>query len=123
MSAPPVLTIDLVSDLVSPWCYLAQRRLSRALAAIDGACVPRIRWQPFEINPAMASSGMAVDAYLETVFGSAEAGREILADTKIPVFIKLAIFAVALGGIILLVSVCREKFFTWRRDPYKEIER
>lgn len=83
MIAPPVLTIDLVSDLVSPWCYLAQRRLSRALAAIDGACVPRIRWQPFEINPAMASSGMAVDAYLETVFGSAAAGREILADVKV----------------------------------------
>ena len=70
MSAAPVLTIDLVSDLVSPWCYLAQRRLARALASVDGVCVPRLRWQPFEINPAMAQKGMAVDDYLETVFGS-----------------------------------------------------
>ncbi len=83
MSATPVLTIDLVSDLVSPWCYLAQRRLGRALAAVDGACQPRLRWQPFEINPAMAEDGMAVDRYLETVFGSASAGRDVLADVKV----------------------------------------
>lgn len=82
MSAPPVLTIDLVSDLVSPWCYLAQRRLARALRAVDGACLPRIRWQPFEINPAINDAGIAVDDYLESVFGSTEAGREVLADVR-----------------------------------------
>jgi len=47
----------------------------------------------------------------------------LLADTDLPWIIKLAVFAVALGSIILLISVAREKFFTWRRDPYKEIER
>ena len=49
--------------------------------------------------------------------------RQILANSEIPLVIKLAIFAVALGGIILAVSVAREKFFIWRKDPYKEIER
>lgn len=49
--------------------------------------------------------------------------QSLLADGEIPWGIKLATFAVALGGIILFVSVAREKFFTWRRDPYKEIER
>ncbi|RKZ13064.1 hypothetical protein DRQ53_13905 [bacterium] len=49
--------------------------------------------------------------------------QQILANSEIPLVIKLAIFAVALGGIILAVSVAREKFFIWRKDPYKEIER
>lgn len=80
MSNAPVLTIDVVSDLVSPWCYLAQGRLRRALEAVDGACVPRVRWQPYEINPAIGRRGMDVDAYLESVFGSTRAGREVLAD-------------------------------------------
>ena len=49
--------------------------------------------------------------------------QRVLADTETPWVIKLAIFAVALGVMILGISVAREKFFAWRRDPYKEIER
>ena len=74
----PVLTIDLVSDLVSPWCYLGRRRLDRALARLQGASRPRIRWQPFEINPAIPPGGMEVDRYLATVFGSTAAARDVL---------------------------------------------
>jgi ferric-dicitrate binding protein FerR (iron transport regulator) len=48
---------------------------------------------------------------------------KLVADSSIPLPVKLAIFAVALGSIILVVSVGREKYFAWRRDPYKEIER
>jgi hypothetical protein len=44
-------------------------------------------------------------------------------DAGIPVGVKLAIFAVAAGLLILAVSVVREKLFTYRHDPYKEIER
>ena len=43
---------------------------------------PEIRWQPYEINPAIAGAGMEGDDYLESVFGSPEAGREILADVR-----------------------------------------
>lgn len=52
-----------------------------------------------------------------------EAVQRLLAETELPWGVKVAIFALALGGIILAISVAREKFFTWRRDPYKEIER
>ena len=47
----------------------------------------------------------------------------LLEDTGVPPVIKLAIFTAALGGAILLFSVAREKLFTGRRDPYKEVER
>lgn len=80
MSAKRVLTIDLVSDLVSPWCYLAKKRLDRALCQLEGASEPLVRWQPFEINPALPAQGMAVDRYLAQAFGSSEAGRSALGE-------------------------------------------
>ncbi len=78
MSDTRILTIDVVSDLVSPWCYLAIGRLERALAALQGASVPLVRWQPFEINPAISSAGMDVDKYLSSVFGSSDVARQVL---------------------------------------------
>lgn len=79
MRKEAVLTIDMVSDLVSPWCFLSKRRLDRALLQIEGASVPRVRWQPFEINPAIPESGCDVDRYLHKVFGSDEAARMVFA--------------------------------------------
>lgn len=78
MSREAVLTIDVVSDLVSPWCYLSKRRLDRALMQIEGASVPQVRWQPFEINPAIPDAGLDVDRYLNNVFGSDDAARTVL---------------------------------------------
>ena len=78
MNTTRTLTIDVVSDLVSPWCYLGTRRLSRALGSLQGASEPEVRWQPFEINPAIPVQGMDVDRYLNSVFGSADAAREAL---------------------------------------------
>jgi len=70
-----VLTIDLVSDLVSPWCYLGRRRLDRALARLEGASVPVLRWAPLELHPAIPKQGLDLDEYLASVFGSPEAAR------------------------------------------------
>ncbi len=56
-------------------------------------------------------------------FGLWEAVNEILADTSMPEFLKWAIFALGAGSIVLLVSVAREKLFTYRHDPYKEVQR
>lgn len=83
MSAKPVLVLDLVSDLVSPWCYLAKRRLERALNSLEGASTPVVRWQPFEINPALPTDGMDVDRYLAQAFGSSEAGRSALGEVAV----------------------------------------
>ena len=77
-SAMPVINIDIISDLVSPWCYVGMRRLEQALARFEGASVPTISWRPFEINPALPPEGVGVDEYLRTVFGTADAGRAAL---------------------------------------------
>lgn len=56
-------------------------------------------------------------------YGVWKAVWALLADSSLPWFIKLAILGAALGGAILAFSVCREKFFVRRKDPYKEIQR
>lgn len=47
----------------------------------------------------------------------------LLTDTEVPVWVKLAIFAAVLGGGILFFSVVRERWFTRRNDPYREVQR
>ena len=49
--------------------------------------------------------------------------EEIWGTTEIPIYVKIAIFAVLLGSSVLLLSVIREKLFVRRTDPYKEIQR
>jgi len=78
MKPKPVLIFDLVSDLVSPWCYLAKRRLDRTIASLQGASQPVVRWQPFEINPTFPDGGVEVERYLTETFGSAKAARSAL---------------------------------------------
>jgi len=67
--SPAVLQVDVIADLVCPWCYLGKRRLDNALAAVHGPS--RVSWYPFRINPAMPRAGMALDEYLEKRFGNA----------------------------------------------------
>ena len=66
------LTIDVVSDVVCPWCYVGKRRLERALAilAIQQPDVePEVRWHTFQLNPEMAAEGIAREDYVRNKFG------------------------------------------------------
>jgi len=70
------LTIDVVSDVVCPWCYVGKRRLERALAllAVQHPDVdPVVQWHTFQLNPEMAPEGMARADYVSHKFGD-EAG-------------------------------------------------
>ena len=69
-ASPATLQVDVIADLICPWCYLGKRRLDDALSAVHGPS--HVSWYPFQINPAMPLSGMALDEYLEKHFGSSE---------------------------------------------------
>jgi predicted DsbA family dithiol-disulfide isomerase len=69
-SSPVTLQVDVIADLICPWCYLGKRRLDDALAAVHGPSV--VSWYPFQINPGMPQSGMALDEYFEKRFGSSD---------------------------------------------------
>jgi predicted DsbA family dithiol-disulfide isomerase len=75
MSAP--LTIEVVSDVICPWCYIGKRRLGKALAALAGEVSTEIRWLPFQLNPGMPPEGMPRAAYRAAKFGSVERSREL----------------------------------------------
>ena len=82
MSEAPAapLTVDVVSDVVCPWCFIGKRRLEAALvlAARDGAARdPIVRWHPFELNPDLPREGIDRRAYLDAKFGGAQRAAEI----------------------------------------------
>ncbi len=61
------LQVDIIADLVCPWCYLGKRRLDDALLAVGGPST--VSWYPFQLNPAMPANGMEVEEYLASRFG------------------------------------------------------
>jgi len=74
---PREITIEIVSDVICPWCYIGKRRLEKALAQLGGEVNPDIRWLPFQLNPDMPSDGMARAEYRKAKFGSVERGRSL----------------------------------------------
>src|SRR5436305_9240 len=66
-----MLTVDVISDVICPWCYIGKRRLEKAITACAGQQV-QVRWQPFQLNPQMPKGGMDRRAYRTAKFGSWE---------------------------------------------------
>ncbi len=65
------LTIDVVSDVVCPWCFIGKRRLERAIALKPGIAVT-VRYRPYFLNPWVPREGMSREDYLTTKFGSVD---------------------------------------------------
>jgi predicted DsbA family dithiol-disulfide isomerase len=64
------LVVDVVSDVVCPWCFIGKRRLEKAVAM---AGVPvSIRWRPFQLDPTIPPEGKDRRAYLEAKFGAGD---------------------------------------------------
>jgi predicted DsbA family dithiol-disulfide isomerase len=70
------LPIDMVSDVVCPWCFIGKRRLEKAIALKPDIPV-EVRFRPFFLNPWVPREGMSRDDYLTTKFGSPERYRGI----------------------------------------------
>lgn len=65
------MTIDIVSDVVCPWCYIGKRRLEATLA-LRRDIVPEIRWRPFFLDPTVPREGKPRIDYITGKFGSLE---------------------------------------------------
>ena len=68
------LSIDIVSDVVCPWCFIGKRRLESALKLYrerhPGAAEPEISWHPFQLNPDMPQAGIDRKEYVARKFGA-----------------------------------------------------
>jgi len=74
--------IDVISDVVCPWCFIGKRNLERALETWQEKHpdeTPVVRWHPFQLNPQLPASGVPRKQYLENKFGGPERAREIYA--------------------------------------------
>lgn len=63
----PKLRIDIVSDVVCPWCIIGYRQLERALT--ETATPYELHWHPFELNPAMPAEGQNLREHLVEKYG------------------------------------------------------
>jgi predicted DsbA family dithiol-disulfide isomerase len=76
------LAVDVVSDIVCPWCYIGKRKLELALAEVrarEAGIEVEVRWHPFELNPDLPVKGIARADYLEAKFGGGQRASEIYA--------------------------------------------
>jgi predicted DsbA family dithiol-disulfide isomerase len=67
-----VLNIEIVSDVVCPWCFIGKRRIEKALKLISHPSEMRVTWKPFELNPALPKAGVDYKGYLKAKFGDSE---------------------------------------------------
>jgi len=71
MTTPPVkIRIDIVSDVVCPWCVIGYKQLQEALSRLDGAVEGEIHWHPFELNPMMPPEGQELREHMGQKYGA-----------------------------------------------------
>jgi predicted DsbA family dithiol-disulfide isomerase len=75
------VTIDVISDVICPWCYIGKKRLQKAIAAFDDKQQVRVTWLPFQLNPTMPKEGISRKEYRIRKFGSWERSLEL--DAKV----------------------------------------
>lgn len=77
------LLIDVISDVVCPWCFIGKRNLEAALAKWGkenpGEETPQVRWHAFQLNPGLAQEGIPRERYVAEKFGGPERAKEIYA--------------------------------------------
>lgn len=75
------VTIDVVSDVMCPWCYIGKRRLEAAVAALPEVVLD-VQWRPFQLDATIPPEGMDRRMYLERKFGGAEAAERVYAPVR-----------------------------------------
>lgn len=74
------LAIDIISDVVCPWCFIGKRRIEAALELYrerrPDAPAPVVTWHPFQLNPDMPAEGVDRDEYVKRKFG-ADRARQV----------------------------------------------
>ena len=73
--------VDVISDVICPWCYIGKRRLDKAIAVLDVQHEVQVHWHPFQLNPKMPNEGISRKEYRTRKFGSWE--RSLALDANV----------------------------------------
>lgn len=80
MQTPEPHDLNIVSDIICPWCYIAKKQLALAFETAQLASHFDVTWRPFELNPDMPISGVDRVSYRTQKFGSWERSQALDAD-------------------------------------------
>ena len=64
------IRIDIISDVMCPWCVIGYKGLVQALEQLEGELEADIHWQPFELNPNMPEQGQELAEHIAEKYGS-----------------------------------------------------
>lgn len=78
----PKIKVDIVSDVVCPWCYIGKRRIERAMDVLTDRYDFEVEYHPFELNPQMPEGGVNQKEYLSAKFGGEDQYDKITANTE-----------------------------------------
>ena len=78
MTTTSPLPIDVISDVVCPWCYIGKRRLEQEIALKPEIPV-EVHFRPYFLNPWVPREGISRNEYLATKFGSPAPGPWLVA--------------------------------------------
>ena len=88
------LNIDVISDVVCPWCFVGKRRLEAALALYaqkhPDRPAPVVHWHPYQLNPDLPREGIPRKEYIAQKFGGRPYPNERLESVGAPLGIAFA---------------------------------
>jgi predicted DsbA family dithiol-disulfide isomerase len=73
----PKIKVDVVSDVVCPWCYIGKRRLEKAIDNLKAQVEVEVEFHPFELNPDMPKVGKNQKVHLTNKFGGTDRYKQI----------------------------------------------
>lgn len=74
--------VDVVSDVMCPWCFIGKRRLERATDMLPDGISTAVRWRPFQLDSTLPKEGKDRALYLSEKFGSEDRARELYVQVK-----------------------------------------
>ena len=105
------------------------RRVKEMTGRIKMVDVEEQRWETYwaqiynRLERMLGWILLSIGAIITFSYGLFTAMKDLLYDSSVPVLLRFGIFALVIGLVILLVSVARQRFFAWKRDPYREVRR
>ena len=64
------LKIEIVSDVVCPWCVIGFENLKKAIKELEDELTFEISWKPYELHPEIPTNGYDKELYMQQKFGS-----------------------------------------------------
>jgi len=76
MAQKQKLEIDVISDVMCPWCYIGKTNLDAAIAQMEDLDV-EVRWRPYQLDGTLPKEGMSRADYLNNKFGGEAGAKEV----------------------------------------------